>query len=73
MLVHIQVAARAEIEIEAAMTREKLQHVIEKANAGGDVVAALAIKREADADGCFRRFAFERCAAPFHENHPVEE
>jgi uncharacterized 2Fe-2S/4Fe-4S cluster protein (DUF4445 family) len=50
MLVHVQVAFGVELQIEAAMLGEQLQHVIEEADAGGDLVAAAAFDLERAAD-----------------------
>ena len=44
MLIDIQIARGLQLQIEAAVLGEQLQHVIEEANAGGDVVAALAVE-----------------------------
>ena len=40
MLIDVQVTVALSVEIETAVTREQLQHVIEEADAGADVVAA---------------------------------
>ena len=42
VLVHVEIAVGLEREVEAAVFGEQLQHVIEEADAGGDVVAAAA-------------------------------
>ena len=42
VLVHIEIAVGVELQIEAAVLGEQLQHVIEEADAGGDLVAAAA-------------------------------
>ena len=41
VLVHVEIALRLQLEVEAAVLGEQLQHVVEKADAGGDLVAAL--------------------------------
>ena len=50
MLIHIQIARGLQLQIEAAVLGEQLQHVIEEANAGGDLVAAAAIDLQRAAD-----------------------
>ena len=53
VLVHVQVAVAEEVEVEAAMSREQLQHVVEEADAGADVVRALAVKVQRQFDPGF--------------------
>ena len=55
MLIDVEVAGGLHLEIEAAMARDEIQHVIEKADAGAVVVAALAVERQRDLDLRFRR------------------
>ena len=50
MLIDVQVAGGLHLEIEAAVARHEVQHVIEKADAGAIVVAALAVERQRDLD-----------------------
>src|SRR6266404_4776048 len=50
MLVHVEVAASFEFQIEATMMREQLKHVIEKANAGRNLVSPMALDRERHLD-----------------------
>ena len=50
MLVHVQIAFGDQLQIEAAVLGEQLQHVIEEADAGGDLVRAAPFDREAAAD-----------------------
>jgi hypothetical protein len=42
------------VEIERAMTRHELQHVIEKPYAGPDVVPSAAVEADAELDARFR-------------------
>ena len=42
VLIDVEIAFGVEFEIEAAVLGEQLQHVIEEADAGGDLVAAAA-------------------------------
>ena len=53
MLIDIEIAVALEFEIECAVAREQLQHVIEEANAGGDFVLAAAFDGEPDGDARF--------------------
>src|SRR5579872_1501597 len=73
VLIHVKIAARAKVEIESAVTGEKLQHVIEKADAGGNSVTPAAIEVQSNLNVRLRRRAMERCSAPLHSNHPVVE
>ena len=41
VLIHIQIALGVQLQIEAAMLGEQLQHVIEETDTGGDLVAAV--------------------------------
>ena len=49
VLIDIEVAGRFQFQIEAAMVREQFQHVIEEADAGGDLVASPARRSSAPA------------------------
>ena len=57
MLVHLQVALDADGEIHARVAADLLQHVVEKAEAGEDVGAALAVEVEVNGDVRFLRRA----------------
>jgi len=46
VLIHVEVAFGVELQIEAAMFGEELQHVVEETNAGLNLVAAAAFDRE---------------------------
>ena len=50
VLVDVEIAVGVKLQIEAAVLGEQLQHVIEEADAGGDVVAAAAFDLERAAD-----------------------
>src|SRR5947209_2382921 len=50
MLIHVEVAGGANVEVERAVARGQLEHVIEKADAGGDLVPAFALDAEAHAN-----------------------
>ena len=62
VLIDIQIAFAGEVEVERAMASEELQHVIEEADAGCDVVTALAFNGEIDGDAGLGRVALERGA-----------
>ena len=46
MLIDVEVAVGLQRQVEAAVTREELQHVVEEADPGADVVAAAAVERQ---------------------------
>src|SRR5262245_10731532 len=50
VLVDVEIALGLQREIEAAVAREQLQHVIEEADAGADVVASLAVNGQPSLD-----------------------
>ena len=50
----------AQLQVEPAMAREQLQHVIEEADPGADVVAALAVEREPQRDLCLGGLPVDR-------------
>ncbi len=50
VLVHVQIAVGVQLQIEAAVLGEQLQHVVEEADAGGDLVAAAAFDLQRAAD-----------------------
>ena len=47
VLIDVEIARRLQRQVEAAVPREQLEHVVEEADAGADVVAALAVDRRA--------------------------
>jgi hypothetical protein len=49
VLIDVEIADGFDLHVERAMPREKLEHVIEKANARADLIPALAF--EADCEG----------------------
>src|SRR5689334_5609398 len=61
VLVHIQVTRCFELQVKSAMTREQLQHVIKKPDAGGDLIAAPAFNRQRKLNLRLRGFTAERC------------
>ena len=61
MLIHVEVAFGVELEIEPAVLREKLQHVIEEANAGRNLVAAAAFDLQTARDARLFRVSLDRC------------
>ena len=54
MLVDIEIAGRLHFQVESAMPRDEIEHVIEKPDAGVVVVAALAVERQRHLDLRFR-------------------
>src|SRR3954469_4526772 len=54
MLIDVEISSRLQRQVERAMTSEEFQHVVEKANAGRDIVAPASFERQLQAD---RRFA----------------
>jgi ribosomal protein L12E/L44/L45/RPP1/RPP2 len=73
MLVNIEIAARRNLEIESAMTGKQLEHVIEEANAGGNLVASAPVQVQPDADVSLCGLAVDFRASRSHANHPVWE
>ena len=73
VLVHIQIAARSELEIETAVPCEEFQHVVEEADAGRDAVSPAPVEREPDVNVCFGGLAANGRSARSHANHPVGE
>ena len=57
VLVDLQIALADELEREAAVTGDLLQHVVEEAEAGRDVDGTLAIQVDVDRDVGFLRLA----------------
>ena len=57
VLVDVEIAFGGDGEIECAVAREEIEHVIEKTDAGGDFGFAAAVEREAEADVGFGGFA----------------
>ena len=62
VLIDVEVAGRVQRQVEAAVPREQLEHVIEEADAGADVVAALAVDDQPSADLRLGRLPIERGA-----------
>ena len=50
MLIDVEIAGGFHLQIEAAVPRDQIEHVIEKANAGVVLVVALAVERQRDLD-----------------------
>ena len=65
VLVHLDVAAREELEVELPVEGEEREQVVEEADAGVDARAAAAVEAERDAQrGLGRRADDERGASP---------
>ena len=63
VLVDVEIAIAHQLKIESAMPREQLQHVIEEANAGGNLVSAATFDGQCECDARFGRVALESRAA----------
>jgi hypothetical protein len=63
VVVDVAVALRACCDVDERMTSELLEHVIEEADPGGDIVASGAVELDGDGDGRFLRGALDRCAS----------
>src|SRR5262245_14789489 len=63
VLIDVEIALRLQREIEAAVPREQLQHVIEEADAGADGVASLAVNGQPPFDPRLRGSPIECCRA----------
>ena len=63
MLIHVEVAVGLHAQVECAVPREQLQHVIEETDAGADLIPSLAVEREPQHDVCFRRSTIDQGAA----------
>ena len=70
MLVDVEIAFGRELEIEGAVFGEELQHVIEEADAGRDLVPAAALDAEFAADLRFLCVALEFSRANFSAQLP---
>src|ERR1700758_5053773 len=60
MLIHIEIAGALQLEIETAVPREALQHVVEEANAGRDAVLACAVDIQTQRNFRLQRVALNR-------------
>ena len=63
VLVDVEIAIGFELEVEAAVFGEELQHVVEEADAGGDLVAAAAFDVERAGDLRFFGVSVQRGGA----------
>jgi hypothetical protein len=59
MLIDIEIAISLQFEIEAAMFAEQLEHVIQEADAGQNLIRSPAFDNEATRDAGFLRFAIQ--------------
>lgn len=67
MLVNVQVANRLDIKVDQRMARKLFEHVVEKADAGRDGIAAGAVEIDGDVDRSLTRLAADRRGA--HARH----
>jgi hypothetical protein len=63
VLIDIQIAFAGEVEVEGAVTRKELQHVIEETNAGGDFVLTATFNRQLDTDARLGRITLDNGGA----------
>src|SRR5581483_9012083 len=63
VLIDIEIALGVERQIERAVPREQLQHVIEEADAGADLIPAAAFNRQLQADLRFFGLALNYASA----------
>src|SRR4051812_28618058 len=63
MLIDVEVPLDLQRQIEGAVPGEELEHVIEEADAGADVVTPASFDRQLQADRRFARVAFDQRAA----------
>src|SRR5579863_102579 len=73
MLIDVEVAARLEFQVKPAVPREKLKHVVEKADAGRDRVPSAAVERQPRANVGLCRLPMQPSGARFHAKYPVGE
>ena len=66
VLIDVEVARGLHLQVEAAVARDQIQHVIEKADAGAVVVAALAVEGQRHLDLRLGRPAIDYAARPLH-------
>src|ERR1700680_1320453 len=59
VLVHVQIAYRRQFQIEAAVPRKELQHVVEKTDSRGDLVLPATFNRERNPNLGFRGLAMQ--------------
>src|SRR5690606_25916292 len=50
VLIHVEIARGLQLQVEAAMLGKQLEHVVEKPDAGADLVPSLALDPEGDPD-----------------------
>ncbi len=63
VLIDVEIAARSDLQIERAVAREELEHMIEKADTGTHVVTAFAFERQRQPDLGFSRAPIDYRAA----------
>ena len=59
VLVHLQVAGGLELQVEVAVGREQVQHVVQEGDAGIDLDAAAAVQFQFQVDLGFPGFAVD--------------
>ena len=63
VLIDVEIAVRVDAQIERAVAREQLEHVIEESDAGRDVVPASAVEFDPHPDLRLRRPSVDQGAA----------
>ena len=63
VLIDMQVAGRAQADVDQRVARELLEHMIEEADAGRDLIGAGAVEVDLDRDVGFARLAVDRGGA----------
>ena len=62
VLVDIEIADGRDVQIEAAVARHELEHVVQETNAGLHAVAAPAVERDGESDGRLARASLDHAA-----------
>jgi hypothetical protein len=63
MLIDIEIATGNDMQIEGAMASDKIEHVIEKADASGNARFGVTVEIQFELDVRLIRFAVNRCGA----------
>jgi hypothetical protein len=66
MLIHVEISARLDLQVERAVARDELEHVVEKPYAGRDAVLSVPVERDPDA-----HMGFGRSAVDYRAPHSV--
>src|SRR5688572_19159924 len=66
VLIHVEVAGGADLQIEPAVTGDQFQHVIEEADAGADVISPASVERQCKLNRRFLRRAIDNRATALY-------